>query len=44
MSMAAAKPWAIRHPISISEDTENAHAIDAATKPSAPITKSRLRP
>ena len=44
MSIAAAKPWAIRHPMSISEDTENAHASDAATNPSAPMMNSRLRP
>ena len=41
---AAAAPWASRQAISIVGLTANAHATDAATKPSAPITNSRLRP
>ena len=44
ISSAAAAPWARRKPISISGLCANAHAIDAATKPSEPSTNSRLRP
>jgi hypothetical protein len=44
MSIAAASPWAMRQPMSMSEDTAKAHASDAATNPKAPITNSRLRP
>jgi hypothetical protein len=44
MRSAAAAPWARRQPMSISGLTANAHAVEARTKPIAPMTNRRLRP